>query len=167
MKEQTAFEKFLVKGAFSSASNEWATPKKFFERLNNEFNFVLDVAASTANHKTDLWFGLDQPDASLRDGLALPWTEYAKGGSIFMNPPYGRAIRDWMRKANDESKKGATVVCLVPARTDTQWFHESVLDHEVRYIKGRLKFNDGESVAPFPSIVIIMKSIKYDNKITY
>lgn len=167
MKERTAFENFLVKGAFSSASNEWATPKAFFNLLNEEFNFVLDVAASTINHKTEIWFGLDQPNENLRDGLELSWSDYSKGGSIFMNPPYGRAIRDWMRKANEEAKKGATIVCLVPARTDTQWFHESCLDHEIRYIKGRLKFNDGDSVAPFPSIVVIMKPIKYDKKTTY
>jgi phage N-6-adenine-methyltransferase len=167
MTERSAFENFLVKGAFSSASNEWATPVKFYEELNEEFDFVLDVAASRTNRKCTLWFGLDNPDNRFRDGLSKSWLEYSKGKPIFMNPPYGKEIRKWMRKANEEAAKGCTVVCLVPARTDTQWFHESCLGHEIRYIKGRLKFNDGPTVAPFPSIVVVMRPTKNNETKTY
>lgn len=80
-----------------------------------------------------------------------------QGGAVWLNPPYGRIIKDFVAKADAESKKGITVVCLVPARTDTKWWWDSVIHHEVRFIKGRLKFGDGNGSAPFPSAVVVMR----------
>lgn len=74
-----------------------------------------------------------------------------------MNPPYGREIGAWMKKADEAAMSGTTVVCLVPARTDTKWWHEHAIHHEVRFIRGRLKFGDAKSNAPFPSAVVVMR----------
>lgn len=117
---------------FSSASDEWETPPELFAELDKEFHFTLDVAASHTNHKCPLYFD------AFHSGLIQPWH-----GVCWMNPPYGRAIGNWMAKAYLESAGGgATVVCLVPARTDTRWWHKYVIETgaEVRLIGGRLKF---------------------------
>src|SRR5262249_4101706 len=87
------------------------------------------------------------------DGLAQDWA----GETVFMNPPYGRQISRWVRKAHDSAARGATVVCLVPARTDTHWWHNYVIDGEVRFLKGRLKFGDSKNSAPFPSALVIFR----------
>lgn len=79
------------------------------------------------------------------------------GGWIFLNPPYGRAIKDFMRKADEEAKQGAKIVALVPARTDTAWWHNYCIHHEIRFIRGRLKFGGSKNSAPFPSALVIMK----------
>jgi phage N-6-adenine-methyltransferase len=112
-------------------------------------NFTLDVAASSSNHKTDKWFGLDHDNPELRDGLALSWA----GESVWCNPPYGRVIKEWVKKAHQESQH-ASIVMLLPARTDTQWFHDYAIRHKVTFIKGRLKFGNGQVAAPFPSILV-------------
>jgi phage N-6-adenine-methyltransferase len=131
---------------FSSASDEWPTPQSFFDELNREFNFTLDPCATHENAKCPEYFTKEN------DGLAQDWS----GHVVFMNPPYGREIGQWVRKAYEESVKGATVVCLLPARVDTRWFHDYIYHRaEIRFIKGRLKFGDSKNSAPFPSMVVI------------
>ena len=133
-----------------SATDNWATPKDLFAKLNDEFSFQLDVAASSTNHLCEQWFGLDHPEAERRDGLAGDWV-----GRVWCNPPYGRVIKDWVMKA---SQHDDLVVMLLPARTDTRWFHEIVLPNaQVQFIKGRLKFGDSITAAPFPSMIVRFK----------
>ncbi len=79
-----------------------------------------------------------------------------------MNPPYGREIKKWMEKAYLESTKGAVVVCLVPARTDTAWWHDYAMLGKVRFIRGRLKFSGAKHSAPFPSAVVVFRPVSYD-----
>jgi len=133
---------------FSSASDDWATPPEVFAALDCEFAFDLDVCASATNHKCARFFTVTD------DGLAQEWT-----GTVWMNPPYGRAIGDWMKKAADAADAGATVVCLVPARPDTAWWHDQVLARacEVRLVRGRLKFGNATTAAPFPSAVVVYR----------
>lgn len=132
---------------FSSQTDLWSTPQDFYDKLDAEFHFTLDPCATDTNHKTDKYYTIDD------DGLSQDWT----GEVVFMNPPYGREIGHWMHKA---STSKATVVCLVPARTDTRWWHDNVIDKhaEVRFIKGRLKFGGHSNSAPFPSAVVIYKN---------
>lgn len=130
---------------FSSAKDDWETPAWLFGLLDAEFNFTLDAAANPANTKCARYW--TQED----DGLAQPWE-----GQVWCNPPYSRGVGVWIAKAAAEAAKGATVVLLLPARTDTRWFHDHVLGTaEVRLVKGRLKFGGAESAAPFPSMVCI------------
>ena len=132
----------------SSNSNEWATPKLFFEELDKEFHFTLDPCATHENHKCDKYYTKEQ------DGLKQTWGRYR----VFCNPPYAREIPKWVKKEYEENEKGTFVVMLLPARTDTRWFHDYIYNkHEIRFIKGRLKFNDGKQSAPFPSMVVIMR----------
>lgn len=131
---------------FSSATDLWATPQDFFDALNAEFGFQTDVCANAANAKCANYFTVEQ------DGLAQEWS-----GVCWMNPPYGRAIKDWMRKAYESSQQGATVVCLVPARTDTAWWWEYATKGDVRFIRGRLKFGGCDTSAPFPSAVVVFR----------
>lgn len=131
---------------FSSASDNWATPQAFFDKLNAEFDFDLDVCADKLNAKCDRFFTKED------DGLAQTWQ-----GVVWMNPPYGREIGKWMFKAVESWKAGATVVCLVPARTDTAWWHDYATQGEIRFIRGRLKFGNSKTAAPFPSAVIVYK----------
>ena len=134
---------------FSSETNEWSTPMDFFNKLNTEFNFTLDPCATAENAKCSKFYTLED------DGLAQDWLNEI----VFMNPPYGRQIKHWIKKAFDESLKGAIVVCLVPARTDTQYWHDYCMKaDEVRFIKGRLKFSDKDA-APFPSAVVVFKGL--------
>lgn len=131
---------------YSSKTDNWATPQSFFDRLNAEFNFTLDPCADKDNAKCTKYYTVDD------NGLAQDWA----GERVFMNPPYGRAISDWVRKAYEESLKGALVVALIPARTDTRYWHKYVMRaKEIRLVKGRLKFGDGRNSAPFPSAVVI------------
>ena len=131
---------------FSSSTDLWATPQDFFDKLNAEFGFELDVCATPDNAKCARYFTKQD------DGLAQEWS-----GKIWMNPPYGREIGAWMKKAYEAAQNGATVVCLVPARTDTNWWHEYAIKHEVRFIRGRLKFGGAKSNAPFPSAIVVMR----------
>lgn len=137
---------------FSSATDLHATPQEFFDKLNAEFHFTLDVCATPENAKCFNYFDKEQ------NGLSKNWASASNGGSVWMNPPYGREIGRWMEKASEAAKEGATVVCLVPARTDTKWWHECAIQHEVRFIRGRLKFGNAKNSAPFPSAVIVMRS---------
>lgn len=131
---------------FSSATDMWATPQATFDALHREFHFETDVCAVAGNAKCPRFF---TPEV---DGLAQEWT-----GVCWMNPPYGRGIGAWVEKAYRSSLQGATVVCLLPARTDTAWWHDYVMRGEVRFLRGRLKFGDGKGSAPFPSAVVIFR----------
>lgn len=142
----------INKGLFTSKTDEWGTPIKLFEELNKEFNFTLDPCATKDNHKCDKFYTKEQ------NGLIQSW-----GGEIvFCNPPYGRELPIWVKKCYDEHiKHGITIVMLVPARTDTSYFHDYILNKsEIRFIRGRLKFNDCKQSAPFPSMIVIYKSNK-------
>ena len=147
----------FTSGMRTSLDDTWTTPRDFFDEINKEFDFGLDAAALQASTLVpDNWYGPDHPDASRRDGLSRAWhTDTDK--PIWLNPPYGRVIKNWMEKAYQEAWVGATVVCLVPARTDTAWWHESCIMHEVRFIRGRLKFGITKGSAPFPSALIVMR----------
>lgn len=139
---------------FSSASTEWSTPQDFFDQLNAEFGFTLDVCASKENAKCEFFY------SPANDGLEQFWAQDAKklGGAIWMNPPYGRGIGVWVSKASAAAQNGATVVCLLPARTDTRWWHDYIQDKaEVRFVRGRLKFGGAKNSAPFPSVVVIFR----------
>lgn len=115
---------------FSSVSFEWGTPKDLFKDLDREFHFTLDPCASPQNAKCKHFF------TRADNGLEQDWGQE----TVFMNPPYGRQVVCWMRKAYWASRTGATVVCLVPARTDTQWWHDYSIQGEIRFLKGRLHF---------------------------
>jgi len=134
---------------FSSDSVEWATPQDLFDLLDTEFSFTLDVCAAPANAKVSAHY------TEADDGLSQNWGENV----CWMNPPYGRGLTGkWMQKARDSAASGATVVCLIPARTDTVWWHDTVWDaSEVRFIKGRLKFGDSTNSAPFPSAIVVYR----------
>jgi phage N-6-adenine-methyltransferase len=135
-----------------SQTDDWATPQNLFDQLDAIHHFTLDVAASSTNHKTPHWFGLDHEDPLLRDGLAMSWENHR----VWCNPPYGRQIKDWVKKAHHESVN-AEIVMLLPARTDTAWFHDYAIRHKVTFIRGRVKFGDGKASAPFPSILVEFK----------
>ena len=132
---------------FSSKTDLWSTPWDFFEKLNDEFHFTLDPCSTHENAKCYKHFTIEE------DGLLQDWGNEV----VFCNPPYGRKIKDWVKKAYDESQKdNTTVVMLIPARTDTIYFHEYIYNKaEIRFIKGRLKFGDAKNSAPFPSMVVI------------
>ena len=132
---------------FSSKTDLWSTPQDFYDILDDEFNFTLDPCATHDNHKTDKYYTLED------NGLSKDWT----GEVVFMNPPYGREIGKWVKKAKESN---ATVVCLVPSRTDTRWWHDNVINDasEIRFIKGRLKFGGQKNSAPFPSAVVVFRN---------
>lgn len=137
---------------FSSKTDNWSTPQEFFDELNKEFDFTLDPCADDYNHKCEKYFTEEQ------DGLSKIW-----GGQerIFCNPPYGKEIGLWVRKCSlTNQEQGNLIVMLLPARTDTRWFHEYIYrksNVEIRFIKGRLKFGESKNSAPFPSMVVVFK----------
>ena len=139
----------LTKGVFSSTTDLWATPQDFFDKLNDEFHFDLDPCATPDNAKCPIFFTKEE------DGLSKDWQGYR----VFCNPPYGRAIAAWVKKCYEESRKSDTlVVMLIPARTDTSYFHDYIYHKaELRFIRGRLKFGGSQQGAPFPSMVVIFK----------
>ena len=136
---------------FSSKSNEWNTPDDLYNTLDNEFNFTLDPCTNGLNNKCNKFY------TEKENGLIQDWSK----DIVFMNPPYGRQISQWIEKAYNESLKGAKVVCLIPSRTDTKYWHDFIFNKasEIRFIKGRLKFGNSKNSAPFPSAIIV-----YDNK---
>ena len=136
----------LTSGVFSSTTDLWATPQDFFDELNEEFEFTLDPCATPDNAKCAKFFTKE------RDGLKQDWS----GERVFCNPPYGRAIGAWVKKCHDEAQKGTLVVMLIPARTDTSYFHDYIYHKaELRFIRGRLKFGGSQQGAPFPSMVVV------------
>jgi len=136
-----------LKGLFSSATNEWSTPQEFYEQLNKEYRFTLDPCCTRETAKCDHFYTKED------DGLSKSW----EGHTVFMNPPYGREIKDWIKKAYNEGQKRDTlVVCLIPARTDTKYWHDYCMRaNEIQFVKGRLKFGSGKGSAPFPSAVVV------------
>lgn len=134
-----------MKVHFSSETDLWSTPQGVFNKLNLEYNFTLDPCATEENAKCETYF------TKLEDGLKQDWS----GHTVFMNPPYGREIKAWMKKAYEESLKGCVVVCLVPSRTDTIWWHDYAMNGNIEFLKGRLKFGCSKNSAPFPSAVVV------------
>lgn len=132
---------------FSSQTDNWATPQWLFDELDKVFSFTLDPCASAENAKCEKYYTREQ------DGLKQNWG----GQRVFCNPPYGKEIGKWVTKCSEEAKKPNTLcVMLIPARTDTKWFHDFIYHKaEVRFIKGRLKFGDSKNSAPFPSMIVI------------
>lgn len=129
-------------------SDEWETPPDLFRELDQEFGFKVDLAALPHNTKCPQFY------SPADDSLKQNWE-----GVCWLNPPYGVQLLHWMRKAHESAQRGATVVCLVPARTDSRWWHDYALPHgEIRYIKRRLKFNGAATSAPFASVVVIFRS---------
>lgn len=134
---------------FSNKTNEWATPQEFFNRLNEEFNFTLDPCSTHENAKCEKHY------TESDDGLKQNW-----GGEIvFCNPPYGKSLKDWVKKCYLEGgKQNTTVVMLIPSRTDTSYFHDYIYGKaEIRFLRGRLKFGDSKNSAPFPSMIVIYR----------
>jgi len=137
---------------FKSSSCEWETPQDLFDEIDREFHFNLDVCALPDNAKCKEYF------SPLQDGLLQNWS-----GVCWMNPPYGRQIKEWMKKAFKSAGKGATIVCLVPSRTDSIWWHKYAMNGEIRFIKGRIKFGGAKDSAPFPSAIVIFRpKLKYE-----
>lgn len=132
---------------FSSKSDEWSTPQTLFDTLNEEFHFTLDPCANAENAKCKMYYTISE------NGLEKTWA----GHCVFCNPPYSQ-IQKWVKKCAEEARKGATVVMLIPARTDTRWFHDYIYKKaDIRFIKGRLRFSDSKNAAPFPSMIVIWK----------
>jgi len=136
---------------YSSENIVWETPQNLFDKLDKRFKFTLDVCADESNKKCDKFFSEED------NGLSQSWS-----GSCWMNPPYGKTINQWMKKAYEESQRPEVdyVVCLVPSRTDTKWFSDYAMKaSEIIFVKGRLKFGGSKNSAPFPSAIIV-----FDNK---
>ena len=151
-------EGFYKTDTFKTSNDDmWTTPRDFFDKVNKEFNFTLDAAAIKSSALVPNYLGPDHDYLWRRDALTVEWVGASEGGAIWLNPPYGRTIKDWVRKADAVASGGGTVVCLVPARTDTSWWHEYCIHHEIRFIRGRLKFGNQKNSAPFPSALVIMK----------
>lgn len=143
----------LNQGMMTSNSNEWATPQELFDVLNKEFNFTLDPCSTHENAKCSKHYTINE------NGLNQDWN----GETVFCNPPYGSEIKNWVKKCYEEHiKNNITVVMLIPARTDTTYFHDYIYKKsEIRFIKGRVKFVDenrnGNKPAPFPSMIVVYK----------
>lgn len=138
---------------FSSKKMDYCTPQSFFDKLDEEFRFSLDAAATDKTAKCPIYFTKET------DGLKSSWS-IAGEGAVFCNPPYGREIGKWVAKAHAEAESGKTIVLLIPARTDTSYFHDHIYGHaEIRFIRGRLRFTDEAGIpfppAPFPSMLVI------------
>lgn len=142
---------------YSSLTGEWGTPQDFFNELNREFNFTLDVCATKDNTKCSKFFTKEE------DGLKQDWSK----DIVFMNPPYGGHTGDWIKKALEESQKGAIVVCLIVSSTDRSYWHDYIFPYakQIRFIRGRLKFGEAESTAPFASAVVIFSPNEFKDRI--
>lgn len=137
-----------LKVHFSSKKHDWTTPQDLFDKLDAIYNFEWDAAASADNTKVVGCYFDEQDDALTQD-----WSKTAT--CFWLNPLYGRTIGKWVQKAYEESLKGCTVVCLLPARTDTRYFHEYCTKGTIEFIKGRLKFGGSKNSAPFPSMIVV------------
>ena len=140
----------LNKGLMTSDKNYWETPQSFYNELDKEFKFDLDVASSDENAKCANYYTIED------DGLSKKWN-----GNVFCNPPYGKEIGLWVKKAYEESLvNDGVIVLLIPARTDTRYWHDYIFGKakEIRFLKGRLKFElngEAKQSAPFPSAVVV------------
>lgn len=141
---------------YSSKTDQWATPQNYFDELNKEFVFDLDPCADESNYKCEKFFTKEE------NGLLQDWG----GCRVFCNPPYGKEIGKWVQKCYEEGHKENTlVVMLIPARTDTKYFHDYILNRaEVRFVSGRLKFGGATAGAPFPSMVAIFRGPKMQRR---
>jgi len=140
----------INKGMMTSTTPEWSTPQWLFDDLNREFGFTIDVCATSENTKCNKYFTKEN------NGLEQVW-----GGVFWCNPPYGREIGKWVKKASMNNG-----VMLLPARTDTKWFHDFIYGKaEIRFLKGRLKFGDSKNSAPFPSMIVIFRFKLTDSKV--
>jgi phage N-6-adenine-methyltransferase len=138
---------------FSSNDMTWETPQWLFNKLDKEFNFTLDVCALPETAKCKNYY---TPQI---DGLKQDWED----NICWMNPPYGREVGVWIEKAYKESLKGAIIVCLIPSRTDTKYWHDYCMKtNEIGFVKGRLKFGDSKNSAPFPSAIVIFNGRQSD-----
>jgi site-specific DNA-methyltransferase (adenine-specific) len=138
---------------FSSKSDEWETPQSFFNKLNKMYKFTLDPCSTPHSAKCERYYTLED------DGLSRSW----KNETVFVNPPYGK-IKDWVKKAHDESvNNGTVVVMLIPARTDTRYWHDYIMEEadSIYFVKGRLKFGNSPNSAPFPSAVVVFDRTRF------
>lgn len=143
-----------IAACLSSADQTWATPQAFFNKLDAIFYFYLDPCAEHDTAKCAIYYTKED------DGLKQPWL-----GNVFVNPPFGPALKVWMRKCQQEAEKGLTVVMLIPARPDTSYWHDIAFKHasHVCFIRGRIKFGSegqlgqkgGATGAPFPSAIVV------------
>ena len=130
-------------------THEWTTPPELFRVLNAEFGFMLDAAASDDNHLCPFYL------TEKEDGLVANWWSFE---SVFCNPPYGTQIGRWVEKGYNEARKDCMVVMLIPARTETRYWHDYVMRAaEIRFIRGRLRFSGASVNAPFPSAVVVFR----------
>ena len=142
-----------IKALMTSNKDNWETPQNVFDELDGEFHFTLDPCSTHENAKCEKHYTVEE------NGLVQSW----KGETVFCNPPYGKEIGKWVKKAYDEWKiNGTKIVMLIPARTDTKYFHDYIYHNaELRFIKGRIKFeingNNFGSCATFPSMIVIFK----------
>ena len=146
--QEKEMKSMMTSGLFSSRTDEWATPVRLFQELDAEFHFDLDPCATSENHKCPDYYTKEE------NGLLQNWG----GRRVFCNPPYGKAMPAWVQKCSEEAKKPDTlVVMLIPARTDTAYFHDYIYKKakEIRFIRGRLHYNDAKQAAPFPSMIVI------------
>ena len=143
----------------SSKTNEWETPKVFFDKLNDEFHFTLDPCCTTLTAKCKKYYTASE------DGLIQDWNSNV----VFMNPPYGGHTGDWIKKAYEESKKGAVVVCLIVSSTDRSYWHDYIFPYaaQIRFLRGRIKFGTAKSTAPFASAIIIFDKKDYQPRIVF
>lgn len=138
----------LNESLYSSEKMDWSTPQYLFDLLNKEFSFTLDVCATAVNAKCDKFYSPKE------DGLIQSWKETA-----WMNPPYGRGIDKWVKKAYEDSRHNCTCVCLIPVRSDTRWWHDYVMkSSEIRLLTRRLSFEGSNNKAPFPAAIVVFKS---------
>lgn len=138
---------------FQSKKHDWNTPKYLFKQLDNEFHFELDPCSDNNNLNTRYYF------TEKDNGLVQDWKKLR----TFVNPPYGRELIKWVKKSYEESKKGSLVVMLIPARTNTNWFHDYILNNknaETRFVRGRLCFEGATEKMPFPFVIVVLKETK-------
>jgi phage N-6-adenine-methyltransferase len=144
----------INKALYSSNSDEWETPKEFFNKVNREFHFDYDICASDTNTKVKTSYKTKEQNSLICDWSMLLKDKNNFEPFIWCNPPYSE-IKQWVEKSYKESLKGCTIVMLIPSRTDTKYWHDYCVYGQIRYIKGRLKFNDSKNSAPFPSCLVI------------
>lgn len=153
----------MNKGMLTSKRQDWETPQEFFDALDREFHFVLDVAATRGNAKCKNFFteednGLEQNWGGIEQINGPFPNTLARTGAVWCNPPCSKQLGKWVKKASEESKKGVTVVMLIPSRTETRWFHDYIYNKdnvEIRFVKGRIRFSGSSVNAPFPSMVVV------------
>lgn len=145
---------------YSSKSSEWETPSYIFKVRRDMHNIILDTCATKENTKCNVYFD------KKTNGLKQDWSvvkEFGRTASCWMNPPYGRNIGEWVAKAHKEALNGVKTVALLPARTDTKWFHNYILGkYDIEFLKGRIKFANAKSSAPFPSMIVIFETTRLE-----